>query len=60
MHESVNSLNKFAPNATFLYPLKTSENHEVLDLFTGYRNARLAANGLTTFFYALNSVENGI
>ena len=32
-----NILNPFAPNAPFLYPLKTSENVTFSDVFRGYR-----------------------
>ena len=39
-------LNPFLSNATFLYPLKMSENLWFSDVFRGYRNMTLDKNGL--------------
>ena len=38
--------NPFAPNARFLYPLKTSENLRFSDVFRGKRKGVLETNGL--------------
>ena len=39
------TFNPFQSNATFLYPLKTSENHRFSDVFRGYRNVTLDKMG---------------
>ena len=39
--KSVNLVNPFSPSVTFLYPLKTSENLWLSDVFRGYRNVTL-------------------
>ena len=36
----------FSTNIPFLYPLKTSENLRVSDVFRGYRGGTLVENGL--------------
>ena len=38
--------NPYSPNVTFLYPLKTSENSRISDVFRGYRNVTLGECGL--------------
>ena len=38
--------NLFQASVPFRYPLKTWENQRFSDVFRGYRNARLAWNGL--------------
>ena len=39
-------VNPFVPNAPFLYPLKTSENRKVFDVFRGQRKCALGVNEL--------------
>ena len=46
-------LNPFVLNASFLYPLKTSEN---LTVFRGYRKGALGTNGLNFIFLLQYSV----
>ena len=38
-------LNPFVPNASFLYPLKTSENLWFADVFRGQKKGALGTNG---------------
>ena len=38
--------NRFSSYVTFLYPLKTSENHSFSDVFREYINVTLDYNGL--------------
>ena len=40
------TINPFVPNAPFLYPLKTSENLTVSDVFRGSRKGASGTNGL--------------
>ena len=44
----VQLLNPYSPNATFLYPLKTSENLRFSEVFRGYRNVTLGEYGLNS------------
>ena len=39
-------LNPFLTNVSFLYPLKTLENHRFSDVFRGYKSGTLVENGL--------------
>ena len=45
-HDVIIIINPFIPNASFLYPLKTSENSEAFDVFRGYRKDTMGTNGL--------------
>ena len=40
------NINPFSTNVPLLYPLKTSENRRLFDVFRGYRNGTLVENGL--------------
>ena len=40
-------LNIFSTNVSLLYPLKTSENRRLSDVFREYRSGTLVENGLT-------------
>ena len=42
-------LNPFSTSLPILYPLKTSENLQFSDDFSGYRRGKLVENGLSTF-----------
>ena len=42
-------LNSFVPNASFLYPLKTSENLKFSDIFRRQRKDAVGTNGLNHF-----------
>ena len=42
-------VNPFSTNAPLLYPLRTSENRGVSDVFRRYRSGTLVENGLMTF-----------
>ena len=39
-------INLLKSTITFIYPLKTSENHRFSDTSRGYRNETLSENGL--------------
>ena len=54
----VTRFNPLQPGVAFLYPLKTSENLKVSDVFRGYRKATPSCNGLTDS--VLHFVINGI
>ena len=43
-------LNPVAPNASFFYPLKTSENRRFSDVFIGWRKGAFGTNGLMKEF----------
>ena len=43
-------------SVTFLYPLKTSENQRLSDVFREYKNVTLDINGLTTKSFKLSTV----
>ena len=72
MRTSANSLswlNSFAPNAPFLYPLKTSKNLTVFWCFQGVEKGAFGTNGLRHFCglaisqnnsLSLSTSENGI
>ena len=45
---TLSHINPYSPNVTFLYPLKTSENRRLSDVFTGYRNVTLGEYGLSS------------
>ena len=40
--------NPFPANVPFLYPLKTSENQRLSDVFRGYRNETFVRRGLNS------------
>ena len=42
-----NAFNPFVPNASFLYPLKTSKNVKFCNVFMGLRKSALGTNGLS-------------
>ena len=42
-------INPFQASISFLYPLKTSENHRFSDIFRGHRNGTLTWNGLILY-----------
>ena len=60
LRTALTKLNRFQVNVIFLYPLKTSENLWISDVFRGHEHRTLALNGLnSSSLWAGLQVQNG-
>ena len=53
-------INPFSTNVPLLYPLKTSENRRLFDVFRGYRSETLVENGLRWFLKYFDYISDSV